>query len=554
MGILFVSRDRDALAMSNDYTKKRFLVVEDFDDMLRAIRQMLEAMGVKDIKLAANGEDAIKEMAKLPMDAVLCDYNLGDSKDGQQILEEARVRRLLKPSSVFIMLTAETSIDMVLGAVDHKPDDYIIKPFNRNGLKLRLDRAMDRKAEFAPIEEAAAAGDLRGAIAHCDERLASKGRHGLDILERKGELLVELGAYPEALALYDKVLAERDLRWAQLGRGICLFHMGDLDQAHGLFTTLVSSNRLAMEAYDWLARAEKARGNAREAQQVLARATALSPKSVHRQKELGELAYTNADYELAGKAFRSVVRLNKHSFFRSLADHTRLAQALHSGGDDSGALSVLREGQRIHRAAASPEAVRRAALMEGRVLKAMGRENEAEAVLAAVGPAVDEPAATRGQPLDEARRLFDEGKADAAARLLEDLVRNNHEDEALLSEVKTVFAEAGLRERGDAMVDATQDQLIRLNNEGVDLARAGKLGEAIALFRDAAEGMPANRVVNLNAAQVLVIEMREKGVKQELLAEAERYLERVARADPDNAKYRSVRQRLDKLAAAAAGP
>ncbi len=536
--------------MPDDYTKKRFLVVEDFDDMLRAIRQMLEAMGAKDIRLAANGEDAIKEMMRFPMDAVLCDYNLGESKDGQQILEEARARRLLKPSSVFIMITAETSIDMVLGAVDHKPDDYIIKPFNRNALKLRLDRAMARKAEFAPIEEAAASGDLRDAIARCDERLATAGRHGLDIMERKGELLVESGAHAEALALYEEVLAGRELRWARLGRGVCLFHMGDLEQAQDIFTGLMDANRLAMEAYDWLARVKQARGDAREAQQVLAQATALSPKSVHRQKELGELAYANADYELAGKAFRSVVRLNRNSYFRSLADHTRLAEALHSGGDDSGALSALREGQRIHRAGASTEEVRRAARMEGGVLQAMGREDEARAVLAAAGPAEEEPADARRRPLEEARRLFDEGKADAAARLLEDVVRNNHEDEALLSEVKTVFAEAGLGERGDAMVDAAQDQLIRLNNEGVDLARAGRLGEAIALFRDAAEGMPANRVVNLNAAQVLVIEMRDKGVDQGLLAEAERYLERVARLDPDNAKYRSVRARLNELAAA----
>ncbi|MDZ7751150.1 MAG: response regulator [Gammaproteobacteria bacterium] len=539
--------------MSEDYTKKRFLVVEDFDDMLRAIRQMLEAMGAKEVRLAANGEDAIKEMARFPMDAVLCDYNLGDSKDGQQILEEARARRLLKPAAVFIMVTAETSIDMVLGAVDHKPDDYIIKPFNRNALKLRLDRAMARKAEFAPIEAAAAAGDVRGAIARCDEGLAHKGRYGLEIMERKGGLLLEAGDHAGALALYDEVLAHRELHWAKLGRGICLFHMGDLEQAHDIFAELVSSNRLAMEAYDWLARVEKARGNTRQAQQVLAQATALSPKSVHRQKALGELAYGNADYELAGKAFRSVVRLNRYSSFRSLSDHTRLAEALHSAGDDSGALSALREGQRIHRVEANAEDARRAALLEGGVLKSMGREDEARAVLAAVEPAAGEPADARHSSLDDARRLFEEGKADAAAHLLEELVRNNHEDEALLAEVKSVFAEAGLRERGSAMVDATQDQLIRLNNEGVDLARAGKLGEAIALFRDAAEGMPANRVVNLNAAQVLVIEMRDKGVDQKLLAEAERYLERVAKVDPDNAKYRSVRERLEKLAAAAGG-
>jgi hypothetical protein len=40
-------------------------------------------------------------------DVVLCDYNLGDGKNGQQVLEETRVRNLMLPSSVWLMVSAE---------------------------------------------------------------------------------------------------------------------------------------------------------------------------------------------------------------------------------------------------------------------------------------------------------------------------------------------------------------------------------------------------------------------------------------------------------------
>lgn len=532
--------------MATDYSKMRFLVVEDFDDMLRAIRQMLEAMGAKDIRLVNDGAAAIKAMESKPVDVVLCDYNLGDSKDGQQILEEARARGLMTPSTVFIMVTAETSIDMVLGAVDHKPDDYLTKPFNRNSLRMRLERVLANKAEFAAIDAAAAAGDLDAAIARCDDKLATRSRHSLEVMQRKGDLLVAAGRHDEALALYDEVLASRDLRWARLGRGICLYHQGRLDEAHGIFEHLVATNRLGMEAYDWLARVEEAQGRLDAAQEVLARATSISPKSVQRHKELGELAFRNADYDTAGKAYRSVVRLNRHSFYRSLSDHTRLAEALNAGGDREGALAAVREGRRVHQA--SPEEERRALLLEGSVLHDMGREKEARAVLESVAEA-EGPDDARQASLEEARRLFARGDKDTAAKMLENLVRNNHEDEALLSDVRDAFAQAGLGAQGEAMVSATRDKLVRLNNQGVDLARAGKLEEAIALFRDAAEGMPANRVVNLNAAQVLVIRMREHGVEPGLLEEAGRYLARVAKLEPDNPKYLSVRNKLDQLAA-----
>ncbi|CAK0759075.1 hypothetical protein CCP3SC15_2450004 [Gammaproteobacteria bacterium] len=47
-------------------------------------------------------------------DIVLCDYNLGDGRDGMQILEEAKQRHLIGLTTVFVMITAESSIPWYL--------------------------------------------------------------------------------------------------------------------------------------------------------------------------------------------------------------------------------------------------------------------------------------------------------------------------------------------------------------------------------------------------------------------------------------------------------
>jgi DNA-binding NarL/FixJ family response regulator len=87
-------------------------------------------------------------------DAVLCDLHLGQGLNGQQILEEARHRQLLAPHTVWLMVSAEKTAEMVTGTVESRPDDYLIKPITETLLFTRLTRQMARKQLLAPIEQA----------------------------------------------------------------------------------------------------------------------------------------------------------------------------------------------------------------------------------------------------------------------------------------------------------------------------------------------------------------------------------------------------------------
>ena len=101
-----------------DYKHKKILIIDDFSSFRRLMVRMLESLGAKDIDDAYSGDVAIRKMEGKAYDIVLCDYNLGhDKKDGQQILEEAKHRGLIRYSSIFVMLTAENTMPMVMGAV-----------------------------------------------------------------------------------------------------------------------------------------------------------------------------------------------------------------------------------------------------------------------------------------------------------------------------------------------------------------------------------------------------------------------------------------------------
>ena len=137
--------------MAIDLSNKRFLIIDDFGDMRTMIRHMIESYGATEIDMASNGKEAVRLMARHRYDIVLCDYNLGEGQDGQQILEEARHRRLIGLAALFIMITAENTSQMVMGAVEYYPDDYLSKPFNKLVLKTRLERLLARKGDLTPF-------------------------------------------------------------------------------------------------------------------------------------------------------------------------------------------------------------------------------------------------------------------------------------------------------------------------------------------------------------------------------------------------------------------
>jgi len=206
--------------MGVDLISKSYLVIDDFADMRSMLRSMLVAYGVTNIDMAANGKDALKLLAKKRYDVVLCDYNLGEGKDGQQLLEEGKEKGLIQYSTAFLMITAENTMEMVIGAVEYLPDDYLSKPFNKDMLRTRLEKVIIKKDDLHDVVKLLNKERYEDAIALCDEKLGKNPRNRTELLKLKAEILMESESYEEAAAIFDSVLAKRDAPWdARHGQG-----------------------------------------------------------------------------------------------------------------------------------------------------------------------------------------------------------------------------------------------------------------------------------------------------------------------------------------------
>jgi DNA-binding response OmpR family regulator len=188
------------------------------------------------VDTADTGEQALKMCAQKSYDFILQDFHLGDGKkNGQQVLEDLMSEKLISHEAVFVMVTAETSQAMVLSALEHEPDAYLTKPFNRSGLAQRLERLEQRKTLLKPILQALDRGKpvevLNACIALCKQDI----RYSPLCLRYRADALRDMNQNEALERLYDSIIADRPLPWAFAGLGKLLFKRGQVAQAKGVY-------------------------------------------------------------------------------------------------------------------------------------------------------------------------------------------------------------------------------------------------------------------------------------------------------------------------------
>lgn len=112
------------------------LVVDDYQTMVRIIRNLLKQLGFENVDEAADGREALEKMRTRKYGLVISDWNM-EPMTGYELLREVRADEILKPTP-FIMVTAESKTENVIAAKKAGVNNYIVKPFNAQTLKAKI--------------------------------------------------------------------------------------------------------------------------------------------------------------------------------------------------------------------------------------------------------------------------------------------------------------------------------------------------------------------------------------------------------------------------------
>lgn len=117
--------------------KHKVLVIDDDTSLRRVLEYNLQEEGY-DVQAASSGEEGLYLFGSSQPNLVITDVKM-TGMDGLMVLKSIKERA---PETLVIIMTAFGAVDMAVEAMKAGAFDFITKPFNRDGLKLAVRKAL----------------------------------------------------------------------------------------------------------------------------------------------------------------------------------------------------------------------------------------------------------------------------------------------------------------------------------------------------------------------------------------------------------------------------
>jgi signal transduction histidine kinase len=236
---------------------RRILVVDDDDDLRRALKEELQEQGY-DAQEANNGKVALEVLRRWQPDAIVLDLNM-PTLDGWEFRVQQRLNPRLAVIPVVVMSGDESPKARAIGA-----EAFIRKPFSVERLLAAIDRsvaseafARDRLSRLAACERLATLGLLAAGLAHEINNPLAAVIGSLDLVQMEVARLTDVGSQvggaPNSGAS-DFALLGSDVRDARsaaerirvLARDICAFARYDDERTRSVAVSDVLESSLSL--------------------------------------------------------------------------------------------------------------------------------------------------------------------------------------------------------------------------------------------------------------------------------------------------------------------
>ncbi|MBC8344244.1 MAG: sigma-54-dependent Fis family transcriptional regulator [Bacteroidetes bacterium] len=128
---------------------RHIYIVDDEPDVCATLALLVEDVGYKAITFSC-GEDLLKKLKSGSPDLILLDRKMSPKMDGITVLSELKKMNI---NTQVIMLTAFADVDSVVTAMKMGAYDYVLKPFDRNILLHRIEKAIEKTDLESKVED-----------------------------------------------------------------------------------------------------------------------------------------------------------------------------------------------------------------------------------------------------------------------------------------------------------------------------------------------------------------------------------------------------------------
>ncbi len=304
------------------------LIIDDQADARETLRNMLTACGAVTVRAVASANEAVTALSRDTFDLVLCDYRLGDSQTGLDLLRCGRTNGLVPYRTQWVLVTADTSKPVFMCAVENEPDDVMSKPFSFHQFRSRIRRWVDRRNTLMPVLGALDGGTLADVVSHCEKLEPEQPRYQTWLQKTRIRALIEHGQLADAGDSLKSLLSDNPRDWMMAELAYVERNRNRLTDACEWANAALAENPLNVRALDQLGTSYRKLGEPELAQQILSRAVRAAPLNERRQVHLGLICCQNRSFAEAARCFRQALDLSRHTDEPHPRYHIRLAELL----------------------------------------------------------------------------------------------------------------------------------------------------------------------------------------------------------------------------------
>ncbi|WP_297311098.1 response regulator [Neptuniibacter sp.] len=120
--------------------KSVVMIIDDQQAMRMLVKTTLKHMGFKQFAESPNGYEALKRLKLMNVDLIICDWDM-PQMNGLELLIAIRADERLRKIP-FIMLTANSSAELIHQCISADVDTYMVKPFQPAALCKKVNSMM----------------------------------------------------------------------------------------------------------------------------------------------------------------------------------------------------------------------------------------------------------------------------------------------------------------------------------------------------------------------------------------------------------------------------
>lgn len=542
-----------------DYADKQCLVIEDRRPFLLLLKGLLNSLGTTKVTTEMSAEAGIKACKQNKFDIVICDLHLGTNrKNGFEFLEEIRSRRLVRPTTVFIMISGDSARTMVLGSIEKQPDDFLIKPFSQAQLNSRISRAMHRRITLASLYSQIDHQKFELSLDTCKHFLETELRYKNHLLQILIELCWKVENYDEAEDILEKLLRGRQVQWALCALAKTKLFKQKHNDAIELAKQAIDNSLHNVEAYDIVADAYLQLNKKPEALKYILEALTLSPLSIERHFRVCEIARENSDFDLAMTSAKSIFELSQRSVHKNvnhLCGYIRSILDIAENSDNKSdknkymqdSLMAMQRAKNDENGASQPDDFDFAIfenIVHARMLYLEGKTSESKKALEKTQIEIEKsfteyPVAMAA---DSFKLMLDLGDFEEAAKLSKIIKANPDKVDSSILYLATSESDK---------IKENRIKYVKHNKTGIKLYSEENYAQAYTEFTQAKNIAPLNIGVTLNLLQSLTkwIQEQSKPEGKHIMETRElfRFISSMPLKKVHQAKFDSIRKEVEAL-------